>query len=134
MERLTAPKVGDPLKAKWAQEVVDEIRRQEIIPGNGLNKKVTSKGTVLEMERSKKLNLSTNVQVSPGTSFLGKIVGGNAQTFWQVSLYPNGMNGQSAGTYYACANELWANGANLIGKWVIVHFFPCAIIAGEEFP
>ena len=135
MDRLTEPKVGDPLQARWAQEVVDEIRRQEIIPGNGLKKSVTGKGTVIEMEKSKKVNISPEIKVSAGTSFLAKIVGGNAQSYWQVQLYPNGMNGKPApGTYYACANELWANGTNLIGKWTIVHFFPCAIISGEEFP
>jgi len=135
MDRLTIPKVNDPITVKWAQEVVDEIRRQEIIPGNGLNKKVTSKGTILEMERSKKINVSPQINVSAGTSFLAKIVGGDAKSYWQVQLYPNGMNGKPAsGTYYAVANELWANGTNLIGKWTIVHFLPCAIISGEEFP
>lgn len=133
MDRLTVPKVGDPLKAKWAQEVVDEIRRQEVIPGNGLRKKVTDSGTILEMESSRKQNINMNLAISAGTSFLAKIVGGSAMTYWNIELYPNGMDGAPAsGTYYACANELLANGTNLIGKWVIVHFFPSAIICGEE--
>lgn len=133
MDRLTVPKVGDPLKAKWAQEVVDEIRRQEVVPGNGLKKKVTEHGTVLEMESSKKQTIKTNVTIGAGTSFLAKIIGGSATTYWTVQLYPNGMDGEPAsGTYYAVANELYANGTNLIGKWVIVHFFPSAIICGEE--
>ena len=132
MDRLSTPKVGDPLAAKWAQEVVDEIRRQEVIPGNGLRKTVTKSGTILEMESSKKLTINPNITVSANTSFLAKIIGGNAMTYWTVQIYPNGMNGKPGGTYYACANELWHNGTNLIGKWVVVHFFPCAVICGEE--
>ena len=132
MDRLSIPKVGDPMSAKWAQEVVDEIRRQEIIPGNGLRKKETTKGTVIELDGSKDENASPNVEIKSNTSFLAKIVGGSANTFWTVTLYPNGMNGKPGQTYYAVANELCANGTNLIGKWVIVHFFPCAIVVGEE--
>lgn len=132
MDRLTIPKLNDPVSAKWAQAVVDEIRRQEIIPGNGLRKTVTGKGTVLEMDRSKKISVSPNITIGANASFLAKITGGSANTYWQVQIYPNGMNGRPGGVYYAVANDLWANGTSLIGKWVVVHFFPCAVIAGEE--
>ena len=140
MDNLTAPKAGDPLKATWAQDVVDEIRRQDIIPGNGLRKTKTTLGTVLELDRGKKTILSPQLTMT-GTSFLCRIVGGSAAGYWRVQVYPDGMTGEpmrdergNTKEFYACATELWDDGTNLIGKWVVCHFFPCAIIAGDDQP
>lgn len=140
MDRLDIPKVGDPIAAKWAQAVVDTIRRQEVIPGNGLRKTVTDKGTTLNMNRTKNKNIIAQINMFPNASFLAKIVGGDAQTFFEINLYPNGMNGKpyqnSSGntvTFYAQACDMVAQGSNLIGRWCIVHFIPCAVIAGEDF-
>ena len=49
MDRLTVPKVGDKITAKWAASLIDEIRRQKIVPGPGYKTKVTSQGTVLAL-------------------------------------------------------------------------------------
>lgn len=47
MDRLTTPKVGDKITAKWASSLIDEIRRQKIVPGPGYRTKTTSQGTVI---------------------------------------------------------------------------------------
>ena len=65
MDRLTIPKVGDGTSAKWAKQVVDEIRRQEIIPGNGLKKTVTVNGTVLSLDIPKKTAVASGESPDP---------------------------------------------------------------------
>lgn len=50
MDRLTEQKAGNKATAKWANEVVAELRRLSIIPGNGIRKTVTSNGTVLDLD------------------------------------------------------------------------------------
>lgn len=139
MDRLDVPKVGDPLTVKWAQDVVDEIRRQELIPGNGLRKRQMSNGTMIEKDGSKKLNVTARISTFSNTTFLAKIVGGAPNGFFVVNLYPNGMNGQpykvnnSTVSFYACATDMTVTGQNLIGRWIIVHFMPCGVIVGEDF-
>lgn len=50
MDRLTSQQAGNAATAKWANEVVDELRRLNIVPGNGIKKTVTSSGTVLTLD------------------------------------------------------------------------------------
>lgn len=50
MDRLTEQKAGSKATAKWANEVVAELRRLNIIPGNGIRKTVTSNGTVIDLD------------------------------------------------------------------------------------
>lgn len=50
MDRLTEQKAGNKATAKWANEVVAELRRLNIIPGNGIRKTVTSNGTVIDLD------------------------------------------------------------------------------------
>ena len=47
MNRLNTPKVGDKITAKWANEIVSQIRRQQLVPGPGYRLKTTSNGTVI---------------------------------------------------------------------------------------
>lgn len=50
MDRLSVPKPNDRMSVKWAQQIVDEIRRQNIIPGNGIKKTVNANGTVISLD------------------------------------------------------------------------------------
>lgn len=50
MDRLTTQQAGNPATAKWANEVVDELRRQKLISGNGVRLTVTSSGTRIDLD------------------------------------------------------------------------------------
>ena len=60
MDRLTEQKAGNKATAKWANEVVAELRRLNIIPGNGIRKTVTSNGTVLDLDIPQKTSGGSN--------------------------------------------------------------------------
>ena len=53
MNRLNTPKVGDKITAKWANEVISQIRRQQLVPGPGYRLKTTSNGTVITFDSKK---------------------------------------------------------------------------------
>jgi len=53
MDRLNIPKVGDKITAKWANEIVSQIRRQQLVPGPGYRLKTTSNGTVITFDSKK---------------------------------------------------------------------------------
>ena len=50
MDRLSIPKAGDKIAAKWADEIVSELRRQKLVPGPNYRLKTTSQGTVLVLD------------------------------------------------------------------------------------
>jgi hypothetical protein len=50
MDRLTEQQAGNKATARWANQVVDELRRQHLIPGNGIRVTVTGSGTVIALD------------------------------------------------------------------------------------
>lgn len=96
MDRLTVPRPGDGMSARWAANVVEEIRRQNIIPGNGIKKTTSSTGTVLEIDTSVLRKSGGDAPVvsdivpcvvdeMPEGSEIGTMQG------IYVTLYPNGL-------------------------------------------
>lgn len=50
MDRLNEVQAGSKATAKWANQVVDELRRLKIVPGNGIRVTVTGSGTVISLD------------------------------------------------------------------------------------
>lgn len=50
MDRLTEQQAGNRATAKWANEVVDELRRLKLIPGNGIRITTNSNGTRIDID------------------------------------------------------------------------------------
>ena len=74
MDRMRVVKVGDKITAKWANDLISEVRRQNIIPGNGLKKTVTSSGTILSLDTSKKSKGEVNL-ILPNEVYIAQVVG-----------------------------------------------------------
>lgn len=66
MDRLNSVKPKDRTSAAWANEVIAELRRLNIIPGNGIRKTVTSKGTRIDLDLSDE---SDSTSISTDTCF-----------------------------------------------------------------
>ena len=95
MDRLTTPRPGDGMSARWAAAVVEEIRRQNIIPGNGIKKTTSSTGTVLEIDTSVfKKSGSGGVASDVVPCVVDQVPEGQEVGTMQglyVKLYPNGF-------------------------------------------
>lgn len=50
MDRLNEVQAGSKATAKWANQVVDELRRLKIVPGNGIRVTTTASGTVISLD------------------------------------------------------------------------------------
>lgn len=91
MDRLSTVKEGDGLSAKWADNVIAEIRRTTIIPGKGLKKTVTSKGTRLDLVDGIGAGGGGGEAIS--SDVIPCIVnGGTATDGYSVTLYLNGFD------------------------------------------
>ena len=50
MDRLSEVQAGSKATARWANQVVDELRRLKIVPGNGIRITTTASGTVISLD------------------------------------------------------------------------------------
>ena len=50
MDRINGVKAGTGISARWGNDIVDQIRRLHLIPGNGIKVSTTSKGTRIELD------------------------------------------------------------------------------------
>lgn len=74
MDRLKLPNVGDKITAKWARDIIDEVRRQNIIPGRGLKKTVTSSGTILTLTDEMGKGGSGAAAVNEGELYIAQVI------------------------------------------------------------
>lgn len=54
MDRIEEVAKGQKILAKWANKIVQEIRRLKIIPGPGIRTTVTSDGTIVNVDANNK--------------------------------------------------------------------------------
>ena len=50
MDRINGVKAGTGIRASWGNDIVDQIRRLHLIPGNGIKISTTSKGTRIDLD------------------------------------------------------------------------------------
>lgn len=100
MDRLNEVQAGSKATAKWANQVVDELRRLKIVPGNGIRVTVTGSGTVIALDTPAESSNASGVAISDVIPC--KVVGGDAITGYDVYLYANGIdkNSTSSGKLY----------------------------------
>ena len=87
MDRLNNQSVGDKITAKWANEIVDELRRLNIIPGNGLRKSVTKDGTVLDLDVPKKTSVEEGEALKEEVYFAIATTNGSEDGSFKADLY-----------------------------------------------
>lgn len=93
-DRINKVVPGTGIRASWGNDIVDQIRRLHLIPGNGIKISTTSKGTRIELdlpqESSSRVNAISDVipciiNETPEGEETGAMAGFN------VTLYPNGF-------------------------------------------
>lgn len=94
MDRLNTPKVGDKITAKWANEIVSQIRRQQLVPGPGYRLKTTSSGTVITFDSKKGGGGGTTVKGLDDAVYIAQCIGTpNEDGSIPVDLYESDLGG-----------------------------------------
>ena len=85
-DRINGVKAGTGIRASWGNDIVDQIRRLHLIPGNGIKISTTSKGTRIELDLPQE-------QASGGASITGACI--------PVFLYAFSSGGAYKGATFA---------------------------------
>lgn len=137
-DRINKVVPGTGIRASWGNDVIDQLRRLKIIPGNGIKVSTSSKGTVIALkdEGSKGPNKGDTVMsdVMPCTIRAAgedELVGG-MQGF-PVTLYPNGFfdarNTEDGKLYLP---EVTTHTQLPVGTSILAHVCPCNYTQSDE--
>ena len=105
-DRINGVKAGTGIRASWGNDIVDQLRRLHLIPGNGIKISTSSKGTVISLAQGVDTGGAVGGTVSDVIPCIinetpqGEETG--AMAGFNVTLYPNGfLDGTTeSGTLY----------------------------------
>ena len=131
MDRLDNQKVGEKITAKWANEIVDDLRRQNIIPGNGIRKTVTKDGTIISLDLPKKTNVEEGEALSEEVYFAIANTTGSDDGSFKADLYnPRGQLVRRNVTVFL--PDLTHYTRVKSGTQVLVHRLNVGLLAGDD--
>ena len=119
MDRINSPASGDRIRAKWASDIVDQIRRLNIIPGNGIRKTVTSKGVRIDVDVPPDQSGGGGVCISDVIPCI--VSGGTAESGYSADLYANGLGERRTGSGTLWCPELATHSDIPSGSSILAH-------------
>lgn len=96
MDRINGVRAGTGIRASWGNDVIDQLRRLHLIPGNGIKVSTSSKGTRIDLDLPQESSSNANAIAS---DVIPCIVGNsNGAKGYDVTLYANGFGEAQTGT------------------------------------
>lgn len=130
MDRIYSPAGGDRIRAKWASDIVDQMRRLNIIPGNGIRKTVTSKGVRLDIDIPP--DQGGGGAAVPSDVIPCLVTGGSALEGYSVALYAKGFGESSTGTGTLWCPEVSTHTTLPTGTSILAHFCQATFTQSDE--
>ena len=133
MDRLTEQKAGNKATAKWANEVVAELRRLNISPGNGIRKTVTSNGTVIDLDIPQKTGGGSNRPPLEDAVYFAIVRSEPAEDgSFKADLYTSKMGEQVASNVTVFLPDLTHFTRIQTGTELLVHRINVTLLAGGD--
>ena len=133
MDRLTEQKAGNKATAKWANDVVAELRRLNIIPGNGIRKTVTSNGTVLDLDIPQQTAGGGNVAPLQDAVYFAVVSSAPSEDgSFKADLYTSKMGQLVARNVTVFLPDLTHFTRVQVGTEILVHRISVALLAGDD--
>ena len=136
-DRINKVVPGTGIRASWGNDVIDQLRRLHLIPGNGIKVSTSSKGTVISLkDEGSTINKGDSVTSDVVPCIIRKAgedeqVGG-MQGF-AVTLYPNGFfdarNTENGKLYLP---EVTTHTQLPVGTSILAHVCPCNYTQSDE--
>ena len=121
MDRINGVKAGTGISARWGNDIVDQIRRLHLIPGNGIKISTTSKGTRIELDLPQEQAGGSNVNAI--SDVIPCLVYNSSDGYrgYDVYLYANGFNERSTGNGRLYVPELATHTKVPYGTSILAH-------------
>ena len=122
-DRINKVVPGTGIRAGWGNDVIDQLRRLKIIPGNGIKVSTSAKGTRIELDLPQEAGgSSSKVAISDVIPCKITESGDGAQfSGYSVALYANGFWDASTGTGRLFIPELATQTSLPVGTSILAH-------------
>lgn len=90
-DRINKVVPGTGIRASWGNDVIDQLRRLHLIPGNGIKVSTSAKGTVISLDKVEETTNESGVAISDVIPCIIAQGTENAVEGYQVYLYANGL-------------------------------------------
>ena len=118
-DRINKVVPGTGIRASWGNDVIDQLRRLHIIPGNGIKVSTSSKGTVISLDKVEETSNASGVAMSDVIPCLVKDATGVGG--YKVTLYANGFGETQTGTGTLYIPELSTHTELPYGTSILAH-------------
>lgn len=90
-DRINKVVPGTGIRASWGNDVIDQLRRLHLIPGNGIKISTSAKGTVISLDKVEETSSSSGVAISDVIPCILLSGSSNPIEGYKVYLYAKGF-------------------------------------------
>lgn len=131
-DRINKVVPGTGIRASWGNDVIDQLRRLHLIPGNGIKISTSAKGTVISLDLAEEqINKAEGVVsdvipciIAQGTE--------NAVEGYQVYLYANGLGESQTDTGKLYLPEVTPSTELPAGACILAHICEANFTQSDE--
>lgn len=120
-DRINKVVPGTGIRASWGNDVIDQLRRLHLIPGNGIKISTSSKGTRIDLDLPQESSASNVNAISDVIPCVVYRSSSDGYKGYAVSLYANGFNEGSTGDGRLYVPELATHTQLPYGTSILAH-------------
>lgn len=131
-DRINKVVPGTGIRASWGNDVIDQLRRLHLIPGNGIKISTSSKGTRIDLDLPQEASGSSGVAIS---DVIPCVVTGPTLSLkdgYDVTLYANGFGEGPTGDGKLYLPEVATHTTLPIGTSILAHVCPANYTQSDQ--
>lgn len=131
-DRINKVVPGTGIRASWGNDVIDQLRRLHLIPGNGIKISTSSKGTRIELDLPQE---SVSNAESAISDVIPCIVTGTTLSLrdgYDVALYRNGFGEGQSGNGHLYLPEVATHTTLPVGTSILAHICEATFTQSDE--
>ena len=131
-DRINKVVPGTGIRASWGNDVIDQLRRLKIIPGNGIKVSTSAKGTVISLDKVEETSNASGVAMSDVIPCIINQTTNDPINGYSVDLYANGLQQESTGTGILYLPEVTTHTKLPINTAILAHICPATFTQSDE--
>ena len=131
-DRINKVVPGTGIRASWGNDVIDQLRRLKIIPGNGIKVSTSAKGTVISLDKVEETSNASGVAMSDVVPCIINQTTDDPINGYSVDLYANGFQQESTGTGTLYLPEVTTHTKLPINTAILAHICPATFTQSDE--
>lgn len=131
-DRINKVVPGTGIRASWGNDVIDQLRRLHLIPGNGIKISTSAKGTVISLDKVEESSSSSGVAISDVIPCILSSGSSSPIEGYQVELYAKGFGEASTGGGRLYLPEVTPSTQLPMGTAVLAHVCEANFTQSDE--